>query len=362
LESFPCLIHASFRKGRPSPDYVVLKEAVIKPNYDFGNKRKSMRPFDMMPRHANQIDNLGSILYTGDFIAQVPNARARRGQRAGIRPWPTTLRDLPSTERILSLHATFSVSRRATAVALGLAGWAAARASSKDIPELRRNLALPVDRQLPSGYLKNSDDQTVLALTVITKAMATLNRPMATFADWGVVAAPNLFGRAGIFQTLVSFRSEGVWGITPHMIPHHSLHAVSGTISQVLGLHGPNFGIGGGPDAVAEALLVAATMVSENTLPGLWVVLSGHETEYVPEVANHQAHHAATCLAAALALVPPVGATFASCLVVSACSGERECLPEFNLSGFLDALTVPAPTGHWWLPGGCRMRLQDSGP
>jgi hypothetical protein len=258
------------------------------------------------------------------------------------------------------MHATLSVSRRGGTIVLGMAGWATAHASWGQLAALRRNPALPPDKQLVPGFLKNADDQTVLALTVITKAMASLSRPATTFQDWGVVAAPNLFGRAGIFQSLVSFRRDGAWGVTPHMIPHHSLHAVSGTISQALGFRGPNFGIGGGPDAATEALLAAATMVSENTLPGLWVVMSGHDTEYLPDAANPQAVGPTTCLAAAFALMPPTSAKFASYLLVSACSGESEHWPEFSLSALLGTLALPAPLGGWSLPGGAWMRFGDS--
>jgi hypothetical protein len=258
------------------------------------------------------------------------------------------------------LHATLSVSGRVSAIVLGMAGWATARASGDQLAALRKNPVVPADKQPASGFLKNSDDQTVLALTAITRAMATLRRPTMAFQDWGVVAAPNLFGRAGIFQSLLGFRRDGAWGVTPHMIPHHSLHAVSGTISQALGLYGPNFGVGGGPHAVAEALLAAATMVSENTLPGLWVVMSGHDTEYLPDASSPQVDNPATCLAAALALMQPTSAKFASYLLVSACSEEGEHWSEFNLPRFLSALALPIPAGRWSLPGGGCMCFADS--
>jgi hypothetical protein len=198
--------------------------------------------------------------------------------------------------------------------------------------------------------LKNSDDQTVLTLSVISRAMASLNRPTTAYQDWGVLAAPNLFGRSGTFQSLLSFRKDGAWGITPHVIPHHSLHAVSGTVSQALSIHGPNFGIGGGPDSAAEAFLAAATLISDNSLPGLWVVMSGYHPEYLPIEGCQHGQAPITCMAAALALEPVVDAKFASYLHVGV--GEaHEDWPAFTLPSFLASLEDKIPTGRWALPG-----------
>ena len=112
--------------------------------------------------------------------------------------------------------------------------WATARASAGRILDFRKNPGLPAGYDPPSGFAKNSDDQTVLALAVICQALASAQRPAAYYEEWGVIAAPNLFGRSGTYQALLNFRADGAWGISPHMIPHHSLHAVSGTISQAL--------------------------------------------------------------------------------------------------------------------------------
>src|SRR5438067_465552 len=72
-------------------------------------------------------------------------------------------------------------------------------------------------------------------------------------------------------------------GLSPHFIPHRSQHAISGTISQALKIHGPNFGAGGGPGAAAEALLAGAVLLEGSRLPGVWVVLTGWDPEYVPD-------------------------------------------------------------------------------
>jgi hypothetical protein len=249
------------------------------------------------------------------------------------------------------LQASLSVAKRGGAVALGLCGWATARASAAELAVLRGNPGLPGDRALVPGFLKNSDDQTVLALAVISEAINSLGRPTDFYRDWGIIAAANLFGRSGTFQALLSFRKDGAWGITPHMIPHHSLHAVSGTVSQALQMHGPNFGIGGGPNAAAEALLTAATLISEDNLPGLWVVMTGHEPECLPSVEYPDAQLATDCLAAAIAVQSPISADCASFLHIARASAPAGW-PTITLPDFLAALETKRAVGHWALPGG----------
>ncbi len=66
------------------------------------------------------------------------------------------------------------------------------------------------------------------------------------------MAASRYLGRANLAVALRSFMAEGVWGTSPHLIPHFALHSASGTISLALGSHGPNLGVGGGLHAVAR--------------------------------------------------------------------------------------------------------------
>ena len=229
-----------------------------------------------------------------------------------------------------------------------MAGFATTRASSAQLAELRKNPALPADRSVPFGFLKNSDEQTVLALATISQAIVSLNQPTDFCRHWGVVAAPNLFGRLGIYQGLCDYRKDGAWGITPHLIPHYSLHAASGTISQALKIHGPNFGIGGGPRAASEAFLIAATLLSDNQLPGLWVVLTGYEKESLPG----KQETPATCLAAALALKPLNNADSTPSLQISGAENARRIGRRLRCQIFLKRLESNDSTGRWSLPGG----------
>src|SRR5919202_1308638 len=91
-------------------------------------------------------------------------------------------------------------------------------------------------------------------------------------------AGPMLVGTVegyGLFRmsprdvpALRSFLAEGVWGTSPHLIPHFALHSPAGTISLALGVHGPNLGVGGGLHAAAEGFLAALTWRAARVVPG----------------------------------------------------------------------------------------------
>ena len=77
--------------------------------------------------------------------------------------------------------------------------------------------------------------------------------------------------------------AEGVWGTSPHLIPHFALHSASGTISLALGLHGPNLGVGGGLHAAAEGFPGGPDLAVAGVVPGVWLVLTGWSPELVPD-------------------------------------------------------------------------------
>src|SRR5262249_16694139 len=116
-------------------------------------------------------------------------------------------------------------------------------------------------------------------------------------------------GRASLALALQRFAQEGAWGVSPHLIPHRSLHSISGTVSQALGIHGPNFGVGGGPHGAAEGVLAATGLLSEGYLPAGWVGVTGWDREPVVEDAvvwsRDGPRPADSCyIAAAMALTP----------------------------------------------------------
>ena len=99
------------------------------------------------------------------------------------------------------------------------------------------------------------------------------------------------------------FLTEGAWGVSPHLVPHRSLHSLSGTISQALKIHGPNYGVGGGNSAAEEVVFAAMALLARHQLPGVWVVITALDPETVLDENNKGA--ADKCLRAlALALTP----------------------------------------------------------
>jgi hypothetical protein len=65
--------------------------------------------------------------------------------------------------------------------------------------------------------------------------------------------------------------------VSPHIVPQCSLHSIAGAVSVALGMHGPNVGIGGGSDALAEGLFTAISFLQSGDgadVDGAWLVVS----------------------------------------------------------------------------------------
>jgi hypothetical protein len=185
------------------------------------------------------------------------------------------------------------------------------RMSPAAVPELRRKSA-PIPGgwpPLPPSVLRNSDEQTIAGLCAVYAAISSMRLPADHCEQWGVIAASRFLGRANLARALQSFLAEGVWGTSPHLIPHFALHSASGTISLALGLHGPNLGVGGGLHAAAEGFLTALTWLASGAVAGVWLVLTGWSPELVPDRADGPAV-AVECHALAIAMNaigPPAG-------------------------------------------------------
>jgi hypothetical protein len=164
---------------------------------------------------------------------------------------------------------------------------------------------------LPEGWppvqpsvLRQSDDQTITALAAVTRLLPLLgNARHHRFDRWGLLTACRYVGRSNLVIALNRFRAEGVWGVSPHLIPHYALHSPSGTLSLALGLHGPNLGLGGGLFSGFEGLLTALTWLKGGIVPGVCLVFCGWHPEYVPDPQGEPTNPC-RCLALALALVP----------------------------------------------------------
>jgi hypothetical protein len=172
--------------------------------------------------------------------------------------------------------------------------------TAEQLAVLRRQPGPGVGTTLPANFLKHADDQSVAALAAVLQTIEQFQLGQTRFTDWGVVSAPCFLGRATLVHAWQRMQAEGAWGVSPHFIPHRTQHAVSGTISQALKIHGPNFGAGGGPSSALEALLAAAALLEGSQLPGVWVILSGWEPELIPD---EQGNPTTPCVCKAVALV-----------------------------------------------------------
>src|SRR5262245_4950089 len=236
-------------------------------------------------------------------------------------------------------------------VSCRVSAWKAMSADGAQLARSRKSPGSYQGKDIPASLLKNADDHTVAALAAVLDLVAENGWQERSFRDWGVIAAPVIFGRFGLAQALDCFRKEGAWGVSPHVIPNHSLHAVSGTISLTLQMQGPNFGIGGGAGAFNEAFLVAAGMMSDQSLPGLFVVLTAMDPEYIP--ADGQGGDAArpfTCFAAAFALES--GAASSGELQLKIAAGTNDASrPLLSMPEFVSAWEKGPALGAWNLAG-----------
>ncbi len=183
-----------------------------------------------------------------------------------------------------------------------ITAWATVRANPQAIAKWRKQPLTIGPEVLSTSSLKHADNQTVTALEAVRVAQEHFAGTRPDFRHWGVIAGTNFLGRERCARSILAYPTDGAWGVSPHFIPHQSIHAISGTISQALQSHGPNLGVGGGPNAVPDTFLLAASLLIDAAMPGLWLVLVGHESECIPGLGGDLA--APDCLSIALALVP----------------------------------------------------------
>ncbi|MFO0878411.1 MAG: hypothetical protein U0840_13820 [Gemmataceae bacterium] len=189
----------------------------------------------------------------------------------------------------------------------GLRAHGAVSLSLDEIAAMRRSPLQGCGEPFSISALKHIDEQTLGVLAALQAAMRSSGLPgepgSSYYAQWGALAAPRYLGRAMMSPSVARFKAEGAWGVSPHMVPYRSLHSISGTVSQFLSLHGPNFGVGGGDSGVAELLLTGMPLLASMRLPGLWLVASRVEPEQTPTEEGRPAA-GSYCQAVALALVP----------------------------------------------------------
>ena len=243
------------------------------------------------------------------------------------------------------------------------------RAAPAEIASLRQNLGPVPGHPLPTGFLRHADEQTVVGLAAVLQAIATHGLAGQRFTEWGVLASPRYLGRLTLAAAIDRFKTEGAWGVSPHVIPHRMLHSISGAISQVLKIHGPNLGVGGGPGGLLEVFRMAAGMLHGDRLPGLWVVLTGWDPEPIPGEAQPGE---ARCIGVALALTAPRAYPRGRRLRLTLADQRRtasgkvrggatpDVLDLDTLLAALDAIDVRSAGVVWQLEDGGRLELEKA--
>ena len=168
----------------------------------------------------------------------------------------------------------------ARAVCCDVAAVGRVRVPVEQLPELRRCPGPVSGPALSATFLKNADEQTVYGLTAVYLAVQDAGLAASSFGRWGVVAAPRKLGRSAMAQSIPHYAKEGAWGMSPHLIPNRSLHCISGAISCALKMKGPNVSVGDGP---SEALPTALAMMAQQSIEGIWLVLTGFDPELAPD-------------------------------------------------------------------------------
>ena len=191
---------------------------------------------------------------------------------------------------------------------------------------------------LPPRFLRHADEHTVVGIRAVQEAMAAIGQspknPRAGASDrFAVVAAPCGAGRPASARTLVSLREGGPVTVSPHVVPQCSLHAVASAVSVGLRIHGPNIGVGGGPEALSEAFVTALSLLDEPGVEGCWLVLTAWDEEPVLDVRGDVPGDA-VCRAVALALDR------------AATGNLRLSLRTVPSVAVIDGAATSAPTGH----------------
>ncbi len=157
------------------------------------------------------------------------------------------------------------------------------RATPEQVAALRKDPGPTPKTALPPKFLRHADDQSVVGLSAVLNAIADHQLADWDFQRWGVVSGATYVGRAAIGSALRLYAQDGPRSVLPHLIPQLCLHAISGAISVALKMQGPNLGVGGGTGSVGQAIQAALTCRQFDSTPGVWLVLTQWDPEYLPQ-------------------------------------------------------------------------------
>jgi hypothetical protein len=174
-----------------------------------------------------------------------------------------------------------------------------------EIPALRGRGGPAGSPPLPPRFLRHADEHTVVGVHAVLEAIASCPERL-DLGRQAVVAAACQAGRLTAARTLAQLSAGGAVTVSPHIVPQCSLHSVAGAVSVALGMHGPHLGVGGGPDALAEGLFVAASLATgagDPTCPAVWLVATEWDEEPTLDLAG-EAEADPVCRALAVLIEP----------------------------------------------------------
>src|SRR4051812_43996636 len=113
---------------------------------------------------------------------------------------------------------------------LGIEQFAAVRADLAQVATLRKAIPAWAPKDTPGHFLKYADEQTVVGVAALDRAITAGEQDATQYRDWPIIAAPRFIGRIAGTATLERFMGGGGPAISPHTIPQHTLHSVSGAL------------------------------------------------------------------------------------------------------------------------------------
>ena len=227
--------------------------------------------------------------------------------------------------------------------ACGIAGHAACAARLSEIAALRDAAAPPGAPALPSRFLRHCDEQTVVGIQAVLRAIAAVPGAGGDVGGDAVVAASCQAGRVMAAKSLALLKTGGAVTVSTHIVPQASLHSLAGAVSVALGMHGPHLGVSGGGDALAEGLLAAITLATTSGAPRVWLVVTEWDDEPMLDVTG-AATDDPVCRALALAIDPGCTASLGLEVHFPQMSPAVDS-PAGSLAAFTHALDMCGPGG-----------------
>ena len=155
------------------------------------------------------------------------------------------------------------------------------------------------------------------------------------------------------FATVIDkYQNGGPWGVSVHVVPHCTSHAVAGTISLALESHGPCIGAGVGGNDELDALLAAACILRQPDWFGAWIVFSAWSPELAIDKTGRPVSDS-LCLATAIA----VTREWSACSIGRICfdsvpfansDNSRDPQNSTLSSGILEFLTSSEGVSRMW--------------